>query len=97
MESRCQQLEVRNIELKQTVNILKIRIDSSNNAYIPNEPKSQNVKEQKDGNDEHRKMKHQIDNRIVEMYTKLSKMVLDKMDRQLDKIKLYEEHVSKVN
>lgn len=97
LESRCQQLEARNFELEQTVNILKRRIDSNNNASLPSEPKSQNVNEQKDDNDAYRKMKHQIDNRIAEMHTKLSNMVLDEMDKQLDKIKLFEDPVSKVN
>jgi hypothetical protein len=34
-------------------------------------------------------MKQQIDSRVAEMHLKLTNVVLDEMDRQLDKIKLF--------
>jgi hypothetical protein len=34
------------------------------------------------------KMKQQIDSRVVEMHLKLTNVVLDEMDRQVDEIKL---------
>jgi S-adenosylhomocysteine hydrolase len=37
------------------------------------------------------KMKQQIDSRVAEMHLKQTNVVLDEMDRQLDKIKLFED------
>jgi hypothetical protein len=36
-------------------------------------------------------MKRQIDSRVAEMHLKLTNMVLDEMDRQLDKIKPFKD------
>jgi hypothetical protein len=36
-------------------------------------------------------MKQQIDSRVAEMHLKLTNVVLDEMDRQVDKIKLFKD------
>jgi len=89
LESRCQQLEARNFELEQTVKLLKRRIQANDDLTITNDPKSHVPNTQTHESNVYGKMKQQIDSRIAEMHLKLTNVVLDEMDRQLDKIKLF--------
>ncbi|VDI32923.1 Hypothetical predicted protein [Mytilus galloprovincialis] len=94
LESRCQQLEARNFELEQTVKLLKRRIESNSNLTIPT---LTNTGEPKQGNtDSFQKMKEQLDEKLAKLHTKLSNIVIDEMDRQINKIKLFDDcpHIS---
>lgn len=88
--TKCQQLEARNFELEQTVKLLKRRIES--NEHIDIQPASNtHVSEDKE-NDPFIKMKHDLDQRLAKLHSKLSIIVLDEMDKQLDKITLFEDN-----
>ncbi|XP_071133057.1 uncharacterized protein [Mytilus edulis] len=94
LESRCQQLEARNFELEQTVKLLKRRIESNSNLTIPT---LTNTGEPKQGNtDSFQKMKEQLDEKLAKLHTKLSNIVIDEMDRQINKIRLFDDcpHIS---
>ncbi|VDI30185.1 Hypothetical predicted protein [Mytilus galloprovincialis] len=95
LESRCQQLEARNFELEQTVKLLKRRIESNSNLLTI--PTLTNTGEPKQGNtDSFQKMKEQLDEKLAKLHTKLSNIVIDEMDRQINKIKLFDDcpHIS---
>lgn len=87
--TKCQQLEARNFELEQTVKLLK-RIES--NEHIDIQPASNTHVSQDKENDPFIKMKHDIDQRFAKLHSKLSIIVLDEMDKQLDKITLFEDN-----
>lgn len=89
LETKCQQLEARNFELEQTVKLLKRRIES--NEQIDIQPTSNTRISQDNDNDPFLKMKHDLDQRLAKLHSKLSNIVLDEMDKQLDKITLFEE------
>lgn len=88
VESRCQQLEARIFELEQTVKLLKRRIQANDDLTITNDHKSHVSNTQAHESNVYGKMKQQINKRIAEMHLKLNNVVIDEMDRQLDKIKL---------
>ena len=90
LETRCQQLEARNFELEQTVKMLKRRMESNNDIAMPYAP---NIGEPSHRNeDAFSTMKQQLDQKLGKLYTKLSTIVMDEMERQLDKIKLFEDN-----
>ena len=97
LESRCQQLEARNFELEQTVKILKRRIDSNELLTEQKETNHGHKNEPSNISDAYSTVKSRIDNRIAQMHLKISNIVLDEMDRQLDKLKLYEHSLSEDN
>ena len=91
LESRCQQLEARNFELEQTVKLFKSLIQANDDLIITNDPKSHVPNTQTHELNVYGKMKQQIDSRVAEMHLKLTSVVLDEMDRQVDKIKLFKD------
>ena len=86
LESRCQQLETRNFELEQTVKLLKRRIQANDDLTITNDTMPHVPDTQTHELNVYGKMNQQIDSRVAEMHLKLTNVVLDEMDRQLDKI-----------
>ena len=91
LESRCPQREARNFELEQTVKLLKRRIQAIDDLTITNDPMPHVPDTQTHELNVYGKMKQQIDSRVAEMHLKLTNVVLDEMDRQLDKIKLFKD------
>ena len=89
LETRCQQLEARNFELEQTVKLLRRRIESDDKLNMPNATESHDPTV--GSQDKYSKMKEQLDAKLVNLHTKLSNIVLDEMDRQIDKIKLFDD------
>ncbi|CAC5402684.1 unnamed protein product [Mytilus coruscus] len=88
LESRCQQLEARNFKLEQTVKLLKRRIESDSHLAMPASPNTCEAPTSSQG--VYHKMKQELDQKLANLHTKLSNIVLDEMDRQLDKIKLFD-------
>ncbi|CAC5378669.1 unnamed protein product [Mytilus coruscus] len=88
LESRCQQLEARNFELEQTVKLLKRRIESDSHLAMP--ASLNTCEDPTSSQDVYHKMKQELDQKLANLHTKLSNIVLDEMDRQLDKIKLFD-------
>ncbi|CAC5425294.1 MLL4 [Mytilus coruscus] len=88
LESRCQQLEARNFELEQTDKLLKRRIASDSHLAMPASPNT--CESPTSSQDVYHKMKQELDQKLANLHTKLSNIVLDEMDRQLDKIKLFD-------
>jgi hypothetical protein len=89
VETRCQQLEARNLELEQTVNLLKRRLESDNQLATP--PTHNTCKPPTSSQDIYYKMKQELDQKLANLHTKLSNIVLDEMDKHLDKIKLFDD------
>ena len=89
LETRCQQLEARNFELEQTVKLLKRRQKSDNHLAAP--PTHNKFKPPTSSHDIYYKMKQELDQKLANLHTKLSNIVLDEMDKQLDKIKLFDD------
>jgi len=89
LETRCQQLEARNFELEQTVKLLKRRLESDNHLAAP--PTHNTCKPPTSSQDIYYKMKQELDQKLANLHTKLSNIVLDEMDKQLDKIKLFDD------
>ncbi|CAC5378994.1 unnamed protein product [Mytilus coruscus] len=87
-KSRCQQLEARSFELEQTVKLLKRRIESDSHLAMPVTPNT--CEAPISSQDVYHKMKQELDRKLANLHTKLSNIVLDEMDRQLDKIKLFD-------
>ena len=87
LETRCQQLEARNFELEQTAKLLKRRLESENHLAAP--PTYNMCKPPTSSQDIYYKMKQELDQKLANLHTKLSNIVLNEMDKQLDKIKLF--------
>jgi len=90
LETRCQHLEARNFELEQTVKLLKRRMESNNDIAMPY---TSNISEPSHKNDDvFSTMKQQLDQKLGKLHTKLSTIVIDEMERQLDKIKFFDDN-----
>ena len=80
LETRCQQLEARNFELEQTVKLLKRRLESDNHLAAP--PTHNTCKPPTSSQDIYYKMKQELDQKLANLHTKLSNIVLDEMDKK---------------
>lgn len=88
LETRCQHLEARNFELEQTMKLLKRRMVSNNDIAMPYAPNTCEPSHKNE--DVFFTMKQQLDHKLVKLHTKLSTIVMDEMERQLDNIKLFD-------
>ena len=89
LETRCQQLEARNFELEQTVKLLKRRMESDNHLTAP--PMRNTCQTTTDSQDIYYNIKQELDRKLANLHTKLSNIVPDEMDKQIDKIKLFDD------
>ena len=96
LEIRCQQLEARNFELEQTVKLLKRRLecDETMSSKQPEVNKGSPVHSLKPENQSNYEeddplltVRKHLNNRMANLQTKLTNIVFDEMEKQLDKIK----------
>ena len=86
LETRCQHLEARNVELEQTLKLLKRRIDS--NQYLQSQKENETEKggyeKEPEIDDIHHNTKLHMNTKIMGFHTKLTNLVFNEIDRHLE-------------